>query len=521
MKTDSIVELLRNSGNEIIIEILGYGLIPIRLMDGSNPTYGLWDIKKRYLINGCQNSKEGFKYQIGTILKRVLTSIEVNNLATFSFEVGKTTRNPFLYDDFYSESDYYKGVNLNNIRYSEYKRNIKSIKGGEDIDLILKSIRLNDEIHIDNFSLTEIIIAHQTFHTSKIMAIPCLFSEDRGVGKTTLALAGGYLYDKSEDSYFKDINMGDGQKAQWGDYEIGTRTVVFDDIPNDSKVVEPLTARIKSSATSAGDITANKKGSGMVRTNSYNQALTTNSIYGIPLDDIRDRRVHPINIHAGDFTDEEIRKIELMNIPMSGARDTYYPIIQNILNHLNYVYMMTKSNGLVNKYLNKELPSTKFKIEVAKRKASHHRRFEVMILNAISINKLIIELSDEYVEDIEYFYFLKNKECVEISKVRNKYYFNLKTNGLISIGKLFSDEILSAGKVHFDYFKSKEFKQIKVNGVNTRCIRFEMKHFKPNENEIPLIIEDDKGNIEDEKIIQLNVNKLPKIGETVHPKEAY
>ena len=526
MKTNKIIETLKKDGNEIIIEVLSYNLIPIRLMESATPTYGLWDIDKKYLINGCHNSKEGFRFQIGKLLKRVLTSVEVNNLATFAFEVERITRNPFLYDDFYKESDYYKGINLNNIRYSDYKRNIKPIKGDKDIDLILKSIRLNDEIHINNFSLTEIIIAHQTFHTSKIMAIPCLFSEDRGVGKTTLALAGGYLYDKSEDSYFKDINMGDGQKAQWGDYEIGTRTVVFDDIPNDSKIVEPLTARIKSSATSAGDITANKKGAGMIRTNSYNQALTTNSIYGIPLDDIRDRRVHPINIHASDFTDDETLQIKLMNIPMSGARDKTYPIIQKILNHLNYVYINTLKNGIVNEYLNKELPNTKFKVEVAKRKASQHRRFEVMILNTTSINKLIRELSDEYVEDVEYFDFLNNKECVEISKVRNQYYLNLKTNGLIAMGKLFSDNILSAGKVHFDYFKGKDFKQVKVNGVNTRCVRFEMKSFKPNENEIPLVIEDDKGNIQDEKIIQLNVNKksdceLPNIGETVHQKEAY
>ena len=474
---NKIIEELESSPSELVKELISKNLIPIRTMSEKTPTYGLWDVKKKYL-QGVGQSKEGFKYLVGGELKKVINSMDLDALATFSVELDRITKNPFEYRDFYKESDYYKGLNLNNIRYSKYKREIQPIKGDKDIDLILKSIRLNDEININGLSLTEIIIAHQTFHTTKIMAIPCLFSEDRGVGKTTLALAGGYLYDKSEDSYFKNINMGDGQKAQWGDYEIGTRTVIFDDIPNDNKIVDPLTARIKSSATSAGDITANKKGSGMVRTNSYNQALTTNSIYGIPLDDIRDRRVHPINIHASDFTDKEMTKIKMLNIPMSGARDKHYPIIQKILNHLFYVYEQTKDNGLINEYLNKELPNTKFKADVAKRKASSHRRFEVILLNAKSMDSLISELADEYAEDKSFFYFLNNLEYAEVAKVRNKYYLHLKSDGLVSVGRLFNDDGLSAKKVAFEYFKSKEYKVFKPNGKSVRCIRFEMKNFK-------------------------------------------
>jgi len=486
-----IIEELQKSPSEIVKELISKNLIPIRNMSEKTPTYGLWDINKRYL-QGSGQSKEGFKYLVGGTLKKVISSIDLDALATFSIEIERVTKNPFEYRDFYRESDYYRGLNLNNIRYSEYKREVKAIEGDKDIDLILKSIRINDEIKIGVFSLTEIIIAHQTFHTTKIMAIPCLFSEDRGVGKTTLALAGGYLYDKSEDSYFKNINMGDGQKAQWGDYEIGTRTVIFDDIPNDNKIVDPLIARIKSSATSAGDITANKKGSGMIRTNSYNQALTTNSIYGIPLDDIRDRRVHPINIHSSDYTDDELIAIKMLNIPMSGARDKYYPIIQKILNHLYYVYEKTKNNGLVNEYLNKELPNTKFKTEVAKRKASTHRRFEVILLNTKSMDSLIMELADEYAEDESFFNFLNNPEYAEIAKVRNKYYLHLKKEGLVSIGRLFSDDNLSAKKVAFEYFKSKEFKVFKPNGKSVRCIRFEMRNFKEL---IPLEIEESDGTV--------------------------
>jgi len=472
-----ILEELKSSPSEIIKELVSINLIPIRTMSDKTPTYGLWDINKRYL-QGAGQSKEGFKYLVGGTLKKVINTVDLDALATFSIEIDRITKNPFEYRDFYKESDYYKGLNLNNIRYSQYKREVTPTKGDKDIDLILKSIRINDEISINSFSLTEIIIAHQTFHTTKVMAIPCLFSEDRGVGKTTLALAGGYLYDKSEDSYFKNINMGDGQKAQWGDYEIGTRTVVFDDIPNDNKIVEPLIARIKSSATSAGDITANKKGAGMIRTNSYNQALTTNSIYGIPLDDIRDRRVHPINIHASDFTDEELNRIKMLNIPMSGARDRHYSIIQKILNHLFYVYEETKDNGLVNEYINKELPNTKFKTEVAKRKASVHRRFEVILLNTKNMDSLINELADEYAEDKNFFYFLNNLEYAEVAKVRNKYYLHLKTDGLVSVGRLFNDNGLSAKQVAFEYFKSKEYKVFKPNGKSARCIRFEMKNYK-------------------------------------------
>jgi len=504
---NNIMEELQKSPSEIAKELLSMSLIPIRTMSEKTPTYGLWDINKRYL-QGAGQSKEGFKYLVGGTLKKVINSVDLDALATFSIEIERITKNPFEYRDFYKESDYYKGLNLNNIRYSKYKRDIEPIKGDSDIDLILKSIRINDEINLNGFSLTEIIIAHQTFHTVKIMAIPCLFSEDRGVGKTTLALAGGYLYDKSEDSYFKNINMGDGQKAQWGDYEIGTRTVIFDDIPNDSKIVEPLIARIKSSATSAGDITANKKGGGMVRTNSYNQALTTNSIYGIPLDDIRDRRVHPINIHASDFTEEELFKIKMLNIPMSGARDKYYPIIQKILNHLLFVYENTKNNGLINEYLNKELPNTKFKADVAKRKASSHRRFEVIALNAKTMEDLINELSDEYAEEKEYFYFLNNLQYAEIAKVRNKFYLHLKADGLVSIGRLFSDGSMSAKKVHFEYFKSKEYKVFKPNGKSVRCIRFEMKNYK---NTIPIQYEDEKGNIEKVEKLSIKGRNIPSI----------
>ncbi len=500
-----IIEELNTSPSEIAKELISMDLIPIRIMSEKTPTYGLWDISKRYL-QGLGQSKEGFKYLVGGTLKKVINAVDLDALATFSIELDRITKNPFEYRDFYMESDYYKGLNLNNIRYSQYKREVEPIKGDKDIDLILKSIRINDEIIISNFSLTEIIIAHQTFHATKIMAIPCLYSEDRGVGKTTLVLAGGYLYDKSEDSYFKNINMGDGQKAQWGDYEIGTRTVVFDDIPNDNKIVEPLTARIKSSATSAGDITANKKGGGMVRTNSYNQALTTNSIYGIPLDDIRDRRVHPINIHASDFTDKELSEIRILNIPMSGARDKHYPIIQKILNHLLFVYEKTKNNGLINDYINKELPNTKFKTEVAKRKASAHRRFEVILLNAKNMDSLISELADEYAEEKSFFYFLNNLEYAEITKVRNKYYLHLKSEGLVSVGRLFNDDGFTAKKVAFEYFKSKEFKQFKVNGNNHRCVRFEMKNFKEKDADIPVEVIDKNGNLESVTTIKSPTN---------------
>ncbi len=497
MKIEDITKNLAQSPSQIIKELLAKKIIPVRIISEKTPLYSLWDIEKRYLMNGSNNNKESFKYLVGSILSKVISAQALETLVTFSVEVERVTRNPFIYQDFYAESNYYKGLNLNNIRYSEYARNLKSIRGKENIDLLLKSIRINDEIKFYDFSLTEIIIAHQTFHNTKIMAISCLYSEDRGVGKTTLSLAGGYLYDKSEDSYFKNINMGDGQKAQWGDYEIGTRTVVFDDIPNQSKIVEPLTARIKSSATSGGDITANKKGSGMVRTNSYNQALTTNSIYGIPLDDIRDRRIHPINIHSSDFADDEIRKIEMLDIPMSGARDKTYPIIQEILNHLYFVYNKTRNDGLVNKYLNKELPNTKFKIEVARRKASYHRRFEIIVLNCKTMDGLIKELAETYGQDEDFFYFINASLFADITKVRNKYFLHLKATGLVEIGKLFNNsEDLTAQKVQEEYFKTKEFKTTKIRGKSVRCVRFEIKDFQPKAiRELKVEYEDSEGNI--------------------------
>jgi len=476
---DKVIKELQDFNSKAINEIIKKGYIPLMSNEKSSPLYGLFNIKKRYLALKGVN-KESFKANLSTKLKRIVSKEDIEEIISYCAKLERITKNPFIYEDFYLESKHYNdsGYLLNEIKYSEYKRNLKSIKGDSDIELILKSIRANDEISINGFSLTEIIISWQTFHTQKIMAIPCIYSEDRGVGKTTLALAGGYLYDKSEDNFFENINMGDGEKAKWGDYEVGTRTVVFDDVPNDNKIVDMLTKRIKSSATNAGDIKANKKGSGMIKTNAYNQTVTTNSIHAIPLDDLRDRRIHPINIHADDYDDSEIKRIEEMNIPMSGARDIYYPIMQKILNHLSYVYMKTLHNGTVNKYLNKEVPTTKFKVEVATRKSSQHRRFENLVLNCTTISNLIKNLSDEYAKDIEFFDFLKDYTKVEISKVKNSYYLYIKSEGLIKLGVLFDDSIMTAKKVHFDYFKSKLFKPYKINGKSERAIRLEMKRYK-------------------------------------------
>lgn len=481
---DKAVNELKEFNSSVINEILEKGYIPLMSNEKSTPLYGLFNIEKRYLALKGVN-KESFKANLSTKLKRIISKEDIEEIISFCVKLERVTKNPFIYEDFYLESEYYNdsGYLLNEIKYSKYKRDLKSVKGDCDVDLILKSIRANDEINIMNFSLTEIIIAHQTFHTQKIMAIPCIFSEDRGVGKTTLALAGSYLYDKSEDSFFENINMGDGEKAKWGDYEVGTRTVVFDDVPNDTKIVDMLTKRIKSSATNAGDIKANKKGSGMIKTNSYNQTVTTNSVHAIPLDDLRDRRIHPINIHADDYSENELKMIEALDIPMSGARDKYYPIMQKILNHLSYVYMKTLHNGTISKYLNKEVPTTRFKVEVATRKSSQHRRFENLLLNCTSIDNLIKDLSDEYAKEIEFFDFLKDYTKVELAKVKNAYYLYIKTEGLIKLGVLFNDSLMTAKKVHFDYFKSKQFKTYNVNGNRARAIRLEMKRYKVESKE--------------------------------------
>jgi len=490
---NEIIENLKSFNSELVNTILELGYIPLMSAEKSNPLYGLFHIQKRYLaISGI--NKEAFKAFIGSKIKRVLENKEIDELIAFSVKIQRVTKNPFIYEDFYQESEHYNdmGYLLNEIRYSEYKRKLKSIKGDSDIDLLLKSIRINDEINISGFSLIEIIVAWQTFHSQKIMAIPCIFSEDRGVGKTTFSLAGGYLYDKTEDSFFENVNMGDGEKAKWGDYEVGTRTVIFDDVPNDSKIVDMLTKRIKSSATNAGDIKANKKGSGMIKTNAYNQTITTNSIHAIPLDDLRDRRMHPINVHADDYNEDELSAIELLDIPMSGARDKYYPIMQKILNHLSFVYMSTLHNGTINKYLNKEIPTTKFKVEVATRKASQHRRLENIVLHTKTLDKLIKELSEEYARDDNFFDLLRDKEKVEIAKIKNRYYLHIKVEGLILFGKLFSDETMTAKKVHFEYFRSKPFKLYSILGNKVRCVRLEMKNFK---EVIPIEIVEPNGEI--------------------------
>ena len=506
--TNKIIEKLEKSKISIIQEVLKLGYIPICSLEKLSPQYGLYHIAKNYLaVKGI--NKESFKTVVGAELERVLDVDDLDSLITFSVKINKITKNPFLYENFYLESEHYDdmGYSLNEIRYSRYKRDLKPKKAGKEVSLLLKSIRKNDELKFNGFSLTEIIVAWQTFHSQKVMSIPCIYSEDRGVGKTTIALAGGYLYDKSEDTFFENVNMGDGEKAKWGDYEVGTRTVVFDDVPNDTKIVDMLTKRVKSSATNAGDIKANKKGGGMITTNAYNQTITTNSIHAIPLDDLRDRRIHPINVHIDDYTEDELKQIEKMNIPMSGARDRYYPIMQKILNHLYFVYEETLNDGTINNILNKEVPTTKFKVEVATRKASQHRRFESLVLYAKSLSELIKDLNDEYARDDNYFDFLNNPEYAEISTVRNSYYLNLKTDGLIKLGMLFSNETLSANKVHFEFFKGKPFKAQKVNGENKRCVRFEMKALQSSSRKISLVLEDKNKNVISNKTYTVPLKK--------------
>lgn len=472
------------------------GFIPIRYKTSKQPTFGLWDISKGYLSETDQ-TKENFKFTIGNILDSVVNNNDFNQLATFCVSVHDVTKNPFISTSFYSDSEYYKNLRLNDIRFSRYKRELKDILGDSDVNLILKSIRANDENKIMGFPFTEIIVAHNIFAPNKIMAIPCLFSEDRGIGKTTVFTLGNYLYDKVESPFHVNVNVADTKGLGWGDDNVNTRSKNFDDMPNEMTTMKQIEREVKSSSTNAGDIEANKKGSAKVRTNAFNITMTTNSLYAIPLDGDDDRRIYPVNLHLHDFTNEDIERIKALDIPMSGARDKYYPIMQKLLNHFCHVFLRTKDNRDIKEFLNVRVPNSEFKREVARRKASINKRFELILKQSETIYKAIEDLNIAYPtdnsdKDSNPFNFLNSTQHAMIKKTSNQYYLYLLADGLKALNSAIGlDSSLSASKIAVELFKGKDYKTWNVgkypNGkpISKKSVRLPLaRNFKPYTVEI-------------------------------------
>jgi hypothetical protein len=344
---------------------------------------------------------------------------------------------------------------------------------------MLKSIRLNDETWINNeFVFTEVIFAWQFFHTSKVMAIPCLYG-GQGLGKTTLSMAGEYLYHQKGHKHITTVNVASKNAAQWGDHELFARLVTYDDIPANKQIVEEVSSTIKSISTRDGSRSVNIKGKSKVESNSFNIAITTNNIDGIPIDKStgEDRRLYPVHIKAEDWSPDEVEQIKQLEIPISGNRDKYYPLIQKILNHLYYVYQQTRDNREVQEYLLKKVPMTAFKARVITGTSNKKKLFPNIVSTSSNMNDLIASLSDNFDASFD---FLRDRENATIIKVRGNYFLSLNSKGLVLLGTAIDNQKGTAISVFNRHFKKEyEFKVQKVEGrSNEKCIRFPMKNYQ-------------------------------------------
>jgi hypothetical protein len=491
-KTREIIEFyedLQDSGanktDDIKMLVKRNGWIPFR--NKATGKFGFFNYKEKIVEDGF--SESFFISQAQKFLGNSIPKESINSLIDDSITIFRITHNPFEQRNLYYLSKYDKTsqiYRLNEIRYSKYREQLKDEIGDSTIDLMLRSIRKNDEHWFNGFSLTEIIIAWQTFHNEKIMAIPCIYSKDRGMGKTTWLMVGEYLYDQSGVSHYNTINMGEANANQWGNAEENTRVILYDDVPNDSKTVKELSAKLKANATRAGDKLVNIKGGGMVLSNASNFAVTTNHLQSIPLDEDEDggsdddRRLHPIHVKADDYTQEEMNIIKRLDIPMSGQRgkeDKHYPLIQQMLNHLYHVYNKTKDDKEIYYILTKEVPSSKFKSRVAQGSTPTKNLFPVLTNRATSLDELVESLNENFNSN---FNFLKDTDYCVVSQIQGKWNLSLKTKGLSALGAILIGQGSTAQQVYNKFFQnSYEFKIQGVgNNKTARCVRFPMKAHK-------------------------------------------
>ena len=319
--------------------------------------------------------------------------------------------NPFLDSGFIIIND--QDVIYNTIRKSQYFYNLEAIEATGLAKLSLFALRANDDITHGGFSFIEIILAWQIFHNKKIMAIPCLYGKERGLGKTTLLSIGDMLY---LDSTVEVINSADTQLLKWGDIRDGKRIVIYDDVPNHKATVSMLSKQIKSDATQFSSKTVNIKGGGIKQTNALNQGITTNYIGSIPLDFEDDRRIYPIEITKDCYTDEELL-ILARDVPPISKDNQGNRFFQNVLNHCLFLYESTKDDAQLHSFLNKRVPLSSFKREVIRRKSPKNTYFISILENANSFEQMLEDLEKYIVQDNDSncLQFLMNEEIVNIS----------------------------------------------------------------------------------------------------------
>jgi hypothetical protein len=297
--------------------------------------------------------------------------------------------------------------------------------------------------------------------------------------------------------------------VEWGDKKIGVRGVLYDDIKNDHKVVESLTAMLKADATDYGRQLINKKGGAMVEGVAVNYSGTTNYLRSIPLDDSSDRRIHPIELNAGVLTDEDRKRLSEIVTFTDSDYTQYYPLIQKVLNHLFYIYNLFKDRDSTHPVmiaLHKRIPNSKLIRKAVISKSSAKKRFVRLCETATSKEVLYQSLVETYTLDesaplyvIEALQVLKAPNQISIIKRKGKSFLFINGSTAVKqIGDLINYSIYYTDIAHADrpnsqsanaigdaYFRDEGgFKGYDIDGKTKRGILIEMLKYKGEEGGI-------------------------------------
>ena len=390
--------------------------------------------------------------------------------------IYQLTANPFLESGFNIIDE--KDVVYNTVRKSKYYKEVKPVEASGLAKLSLRALVHNDEMIYGGFSFSEIILAWSMFHTEKIMAVLCLCGEERGLGKTTLLTLGDMLY---VDNTVEVVNTGDSQLLQWGDIRDGKRTIIYDDVPNDARVISTLSKQLKSDATQFSRKTINIKGGGVKQTNALNQGITTNFTRAVPLDETDDRRIYPIHINSTCYTKEELSLLAQVPVLSKDLQGNSY--IQSMLNHFYYVYISTREMSALKHLLNKRVPLNEFKEQVARQKAPLQQLFVQIIENSETYEGMLMSLHEHILQgdDTISLLFFNEQQFVNIYEVKNVYYILFSTLAMQHLARLFDDMSKfdkSGNSIARRLFPDFSHQQYKCGNKNIRGIRIMLKNWR-------------------------------------------
>ena len=369
-----------------------------------------------------------------------------------------------------------KDVFYNTVKRSQYFYNLKPKPAEGLAKLSLRAMITNDSEHYGGFAFIEIILAWQMFSSNKIMAIPCLYGTERGLGKTTILSLADMLY---EDDTVLVVNTADSQAMQWGDLQNGKRIVIYDDVPNAHSTVSSLSKKLKSDATQFGNKIINIKGGGIITSNAINQSITTNFVHSIPLDEYDDRRIYPVPINSHCYTKKELQELA-NNVPNISKDLKNNKYIEEMLGHFLYVYESTKYMDSLIHLLNKRVPLSKFKKYVIKQQSPILIRFMNILENCKSKEDLLEQFQNDIIEgdSEEDILQLQSEAMILEYRIGHRNYILFKSESMPLLWSLLKGDIRSAvpySKIAKEIFPNYQWTQYKIDNKNIRGIRMLLK----------------------------------------------